>query len=216
MTIKQLVIYILITTFSVPSTFARTDASMGVCQRGGIPSSANISDMEQLASGIQLSEIRNLASDMCNYLMIANSSDASNSGEVIEDYILSFNSWTRETEDYQQKVSEFWNQHSEHFICENHTHFYKKQHFFMRVIDMQMYTPILIEYLLKDETTYPIDVNVIQNINGTEETVLDYIDSILNDSTAHSRYEISEIREIREILVTFYNAKHASEINSDV
>ena len=81
---------------------------------------------------------------------------------------------------------------------------------------MQMYTPILIEYLLKDETTYPIDVNVIQNINGTEETVLDYIDSILNDSTAHSRYEISEIREIREILVTFYNAKHASEINSDV
>ena len=213
MAIKQLLLSFLICSLMLSQAFARNGAGITVSQKDGISYNFEIGDVERLANGFALSEIQNLTGKMCNYLVIANSTgNQESAGIKIEDYILEFNGWTRETDNYQVKFSEFWNKYSEHFICTNHLDRYEEQHFFMRVIDMQMYTPVLVEFLLKDETIYPIDVNVVQDLEGQRDTVLDFVDSIINDPSIHSRYEMSEIREIREILVTFYNAKHAEDL----
>ena len=160
------------------------------------------------------SDIWELTTNICTYLVIANSSGLQHESAIeIENYFLDYNGWTRETKNYQAKVVQFWNENSENFICTNHRQRYKDQHFVMRVIEMRMYSPILIDWMMKDGKLYPFDFNAIQNLEGKRITSLDFIDSIINDPSIHPDYEMSEIRELREILVTFYDAKHAAKLS---
>ena len=151
--------------------------------------------------------------NVCQRLSIAARDDVSTIARDIEDAMLAHNGWDRSTENYRLKFSQFFNENSTKFICSNDSHLFNEQHLFQRTIILKAYTPVLINFLLADENEYPIDVNVITtNFKGEQETVLDFVDAILRSSNADLNFNVDEIRELREVLIIHYNAKHASQI----
>ena len=74
---------------------------------------------------------------------------------------------------------------------------------------MNVVTSFYFEYFLRDRNS---DVNAIETINGQPETVLDYIDTIIENETVHELYDMNEIRNLRAFLTTIMGAKSAQEL----
>jgi hypothetical protein len=111
------------------------------------------------------------------------------------------------------KINEFWNEYSDELICTNKSKTARvPQQFMKRVVDMGMGNQIFDEFLLYDYDEYPIDVNAVEIYNGRPETILDFVDSILNVPVRLENSEEDVLRELQEILVGDYGAKHASEL----
>ena len=154
-----------------------------------------------------------MVQDVCQKMSLAAREDVRTISRDIEDAILAYNGWDRSTDAYRIKFSDFFNTHSSKFICRNDSHLFSDQHVFQRAIRLKIYGPVLTNLFLVDEGEYPIDVNVVtENHRGAQETLLDFVDGLLTSENIASNFEVSEIEELREILVTFYDAKHASEI----
>ena len=154
-----------------------------------------------------------MVQDVCQKMSLAAREDVRTISRDIEDAILAYNGWDRSTDAYRIKFSDFFNTHSSKFICMNDSHIYSTEHLFQRAVNLRIYEPVLINLFLVDENEYPIDVNVVTtNFRGEQETLLDMVDDILASSNAALNFDVSDIRELREILVTFYGAKHASEL----
>lgn len=156
---------------------------------------------------------RSMVKHVCGMLSEAARSDVRTIARDIEDAVLAHNGWDRSTVNYRLKFSQFFNENSTKFICSNDSHLYSTQHLFQRAINLRAYTPFLMNFLLADENEYPIDVNVITtNFKGEQESLLDFVDAILSSFNADLNFNVEEIKELREVLIIHYNAKHASEI----
>lgn len=138
-------------------------------------------------------------------------------GLVIENYILSFNGWDRSMPDYRALVSRFLNENGAEFVCANNTEIYPPQHFYKRVVNIQMYNQVLMDFFLQadanENSLYGLDFNVVEfGDDGEGETLLDYLDAILARPDVDENYDAGEIRELRETLVLFYGAKNARDL----
>lgn len=165
-------------------------------------------ETKSLMSGASSSELKKLAASICRQIAFAESNNVTSIAHDIESTVLKHNGWDRSTPNYQKKFTDFLNKNSQYFICENQAHRYEPQHIYKRVIAMKFYTPILSDFLLGDETVYATDINVITD----NETVLDYIDRILSRPNAADDYDIDELNELKEVMVEYYNAKHAKDL----
>ncbi|MEH6537835.1 MAG: hypothetical protein V7719_15645 [Psychroserpens sp.] len=158
-----------------------------------------------------------LSKKICSSALTFRTLSAKEAGSNMEKMILNFIGVSKEDPNYKEKFTKFWNENSEKFIC------YEKgttqdtrnpQHFMKRIVDLGMYKTVFYKFLLSDPEGYHIDVNTIEIYNGKEETILDYIDNVLSEPNASSKYHVKEIQSVRDWLVMGYNAKKASELEN--
>jgi hypothetical protein len=194
-------------------TLAETGNGTPECRIADVAAELSADPSDVLESGFTRQDIRTLTTRMCQGLVHHRSIGSDRIGEEIETHILNLNGWDRDTPHYQSRVAGFWNDHAEHFICRNHGHRFMDQHFLMRTVEMQYYQYVLTAYMLQDESLYPFDMNIVQiDQHGRAETLLDHLDAIIADPGQHPDYNMPEIRGLREMLVTFYDARSASEV----
>ncbi len=160
--------------------------------------------------------IEDISNKICHAALAYRTLSGKEAGKDIEDLILANLGTSREDPNHQAILTKFWNEHNEKLICyegpEDETR--NPQHFLKRIVDLGMYKSVLYDFLLSDPEGYPIDVNPIEIYNGKEETLLDYIDYILNKPNASSEYNVKEIQSLRSWLVMGYNAKTASQLKN--
>lgn len=130
--------------------------------------------------------------------------------------LIKYSKVSRDDEEFWFKLAQFWNYHSPRMICGPVNATYPKQHLFMRAFEMNMQLDVLEGYFLVDENSFPIDPNVIEfHTDGSSSTIIDYIDSMLNDPKANERYHVQHVRGIRELLVDLYGAKSVSDLPAE-
>lgn len=173
----------------------------------------NLGDVKKLKDGIEDSEIKKVAKQLCSTLSLSLAQGSRETWQYIEDIMLKYLEIDKKTKNYKFLVSEFWNKYAQKFICiDDHPLARTPQQFMKRVIDFGLQDDIFYNFLLFDEEEYPIRVNHIEYYNGEPETVLDYIDSILKDPKNEKKYEFKQVKALREVLIEDYNAKKAREI----
>jgi hypothetical protein len=98
-----------------------------------------------------------------------------------------------------QKISEFFNKNHEKLICDDGSlqQFRQREHFFKRAIAIQAYDYF---YHLAESDDYSINMNAYEIIDGKKETLIDYVDKILNDPAKRALYNIAGLKDLRIIL----------------
>jgi hypothetical protein len=95
-----------------------------------------------------------------------------------------------------QKISEFFNKNHDRLICGDDSlqKFRKREHFFKRAIAIQAY-----DYFdhLAESDDYSINMNAYEIIDGKKETLIDYVDKILNDPAKRALYNIDGLKNLR-------------------
>ncbi|MEE2670129.1 MAG: hypothetical protein VYA54_00360 [Bdellovibrionota bacterium] len=115
-----------------------------------------------------------------------------------------------ENSNYRQEVSSFWNQYNKHMICTTpHKGYETPQHLLKRVVDMNDMTSFYFDYFLEDKD---IAVNAVEWRDGHPETVVDYLDTIIEDPRSEELYDLATVRQLRGFLVNTYGGKKATEL----
>ena len=136
-------------------------------------------------------------------------------GKGVEGLILNFLGISKEDPKYKEKLTKFWNENADKFICheEGTTERTRNpQHFLKRIVDLGMHKSVLNGFLLSNPYKLPINVNTVEIYNGKEETLLDYLDAIISNPDNEEKYNIPEIKSLRRLLLMGYNAKTAAEL----
>ncbi|WP_323762115.1 hypothetical protein [Maricaulis sp.] len=193
-------------------SFAQTGTGTPECRIADVLGELAEDPTEILPSGFTRQDIRTLALRMCSSMVLHSTAGSDGIIEDLDTYILDFNGWDRDTPNYQSRVAEFWNDHIELFICRNHGHRYMHDHFLIRAVEMGSFFDLPLNgYILQDEELYPFDINVVQiDEAGEAETLLDHVDGVL--ASGNRGYPLRRLREMREIIVTWYDARSAAEL----
>ncbi len=77
---------------------------------------------------------------------------------------------------------------------------------------MKLQEDVLLGYLLQEDAKEKINVNAYEFVNGSAETLLDYLYYLLNDPEKQKSYSEEELYELVEILLDEYDAKTAKEL----
>tara|TARA_R110002051_G_scaffold59843_2_gene109785 strand:+ start:106 stop:654 length:549 start_codon:yes stop_codon:yes gene_type:complete len=158
----------------------------------------------QAQSEIEISDERmeDFIKKMCRVSLTFRTSAAKQAGSNMEKLILHFLGLTKEDPNYKEKLTKFWNENSDKFICfdEGSTKYTRTpQHFLKRIVDLGMHKTVFYDFLLSDPEGYAIDVNTIEIYNGKEETILDYIDNVLSQPNASSKYTCKRSRKLSKL-----------------
>lgn len=197
------------------SSYARHEGKDDNCGTKGVPAPTRSTSMfSELNHAIKKEDLKVFANNLCYMAEMSYGHD--DAAKRIEDQILAKLKVTRNTPNYKQKILKFWNNTSPYLVCtvpsKLKPHARTPQHFMKRVLDLNMELTIFDEFLLYDSEELPINVNAVETINGKRETVLDYLDSIINDKSKHKYYQMQVIRDLREILIDEYGAKKAIHV----
>lgn len=212
---KQLLIF----TFIFQMSFAinaRTLKDGHDCGSKGLPpDEKEVGIIERINSGFEKTKLEVLVTSVCSDIMIAHTSPNKQAvkqvGFAIESTILKHLKLTRQSKNFEKSIASFWNKNHNDFICKANLH-YGKKHLFKVVVDMQMYTPVLLDYFLKEDQKYKIDVNAYEMINGEPETTLDYLYAIKSGKNSSRAYNMPEINGLIEVLEDEYNALRGKEL----
>lgn len=166
----------------------------------------NTSNMEDIS-------IRLLADQICDAMIAYDMTGIGPVHEAFEMMILDhLNIDKNATPNYRINIREFWNQHHEQMICQSEAPGYESpQHILKRVVDMGGTVNFYFGYFLADRQ---VNVNAIEMRNGQPETVVDYLDTILQDPQSQYVYDVDEVRRLRSILIELMGARRASEIRN--
>ncbi len=144
------------------------------------------------------------------------SGELKNIGEILEKQIFKYNGWSKsETHDYKLRYKQFMDLHKNEFICKD-TLNHHRQHLFKRVVDMKVYTPVLLNFFLKEgqEDQHKLDMNAYEvNQDGTKETILDYLKGIAGGAIKpDQRHNMAQIKDMIEILEDEFGALSGAEL----
>jgi hypothetical protein len=162
-------------------------------------------------SELEKKELRVLANQIATKFTIAKEVNNKNLviqvNELIENY-LDLN----HSENNKKEILIFWNTKSQYLICDTGTKKSREsENILKRAIYLKLYPEMFFSYLMsfKDPT---IDFNAIEVVDGKNETILDYIDNIMEEQDVELNYNASQVRKLRKILATQFGAKKASEL----
>ena len=144
--------------------------------------------------------------------------------ETVENLFLQYLSITKDTPDYKEQIFEFWNNYSSCFICsrsnKNHP---VPQHFMKRIIETNSHQKIFDHFILSlgldledaENEGDLIDLNAVEvNAKGEKETVVDYIQSIIDNPDNRGLYDFEELERLKQTLIDF-GAKRAIELDRE-
>jgi len=189
-------------------TIAFAAAALGIALSLPAAASAESSTDQTDLDGLEL-----LSDKMCIQLQLSRTMGDEEAGAKIEFHILNHLRVSRQTQGYKLLVTRFWNDNAQHLICDDNAQGYRNpQHFMKRVIDMGMDGSVFDEFLLTDPEEYAITVNHTEIYNGKAETILDFLDNILQTPGNETQYDLPMIRSMREVLIEDYGAKNARDL----
>jgi hypothetical protein len=148
---------------------------------------------------------------LCSNLMAARTDESLKIGNKLETIMLHYNGLTQETSDYKEKLEHFWDVNKNDFICEANSH-YGKQHILKVMVDMQLYRPILIKYFLSKKTGYKLNMNAFEVVNGKPETIVDYLQEIMEGKNSSENYDTRSLRRLLVILKRKFNGKSGEQL----
>jgi hypothetical protein len=155
-------------------------------------------------------EVREFARNLCRKMTFAGET-GKDIVKTMEDQLLGYMKITRDTPNYTDKIIEFWNANKNDFICKGKVDSATREteHLMKRAIALSLHNHVLYKFLLNHPNT---DVNAIEYVDGEPETVVDYLNKILANPDASKKFVISDIEDVREMLIDYFNAKTAAEL----
>ena len=98
-----------------------------------------------------------------------------------------------------KKISDFINNNHDKLICSDDSlqKHRKREHIFKRAIALQSY--FYFHHLAKSDD-YSINMNFYEIVDGKKETLLDYVDMILNDPEKRKMYNLNSLNNLRDTL----------------
>ncbi len=176
----------------------------------GLPGNTALDEVAKLSNLTGDPKVREFAKDLCIDMMTAGER-GQDIVKVMEDQILGYMKITRDTPKYQEKIISFWNANKNDFICEGKVDSATREteHLMKRAIALSLHNHVFYKFLLNSPNT---DVNAIEYVNGEPETVLDYLDDIIADPDSKKKFVLSDITNLRSMLVDYFNAKNAEDL----
>ncbi|MDG5490969.1 hypothetical protein [Psychroserpens sp. SPM9] len=153
--------------------------------------------------------------DLSNRLCSLVDNDAFNNtlDTSIENELLQFLKLTKKDSTYRTKLIDFWNVYNKFFICvDNDT--VTVEHIMKKSLKTLFYkhNQILFDWLMDLSATKKIDFNQVIYFDGHPETILDFLDAILQNKNMYQQFEISAIRELKSKLIKDFGAKNFYQI----
>jgi hypothetical protein len=165
--------------------------------------------------GVQSKEMEDLSNKICSKLIAAQESTGENSAKVLERVLLKHINLTKKTKDYKVQLTKFWNKNIDQMICTRRVIGLKApQHILKRVIDMKLDRQVFFNFIfeLDEDESQGVDINAAELTATGPETVIDYLDKILANPTLKTSYVFRELKDLKEVLIDYYEAKKASEL----
>ena len=114
------------------------------------------------------------------------------------------------------QFADFWNANNDKMVCTSLAGIYPAEHVFKRAIQMRVDKPILREFFLASPTDFPINVNAVETLEtGEKETVLDFVDKVLNLPDVDDMYDKGKIIRLKRILELRFDGKRAHELENE-
>lgn len=173
----------------------------------GMPGNSSLDEIAKITANPEMEKFGN---SLCISMVNANVT-GKDIVKTLQDQILQKLKITRSTPNYQDKIIAFWNRNKNYFVCKGKINSITRdqEHITKRALALGIEKHVFYKFLLNNPNT---DVNAIEWHNGEAETVLDYIDKILSDPNAKDKYVIKDIKELREMLIDYFDAKKAEDI----
>lgn len=167
---------------------------------------ANSGLMDIVNIGEKLSE-KDIANKLCFIYSTANMSKKEPVNEI-KKFILKYEGLPEDTQDWEKIVINFLNKYGDKLICPKTTSIslYEKEHFYKMAVSSWK-LDIFEDLLLDDE--YPVELNMIQMRDGKPETLLDFIEKVIEKGVSSElKGELNILkRDLREL-----GAKYAREL----
>ena len=116
-----------------------------------------------------------------------------------ENSILSHLGVAVDSPDREKHISKFFNENNAKLICGEDTDEFIRpnEHILKRSIALSEY-----DFLLHaaNSSKYTLDWNFYEMVDGKKETILDYLDMIINDEELALEYNIPELKELITVL----------------
>ncbi len=158
-------------------------------------------------------EVLNLSRKLCYY--VNKGSYNKTLDKDIETELLTFLNTTKEDLDYKTKLVDFWNNYNHFFICTDKDDEIL-EHILKRSLNKLFYkdNDMLFNWLFELDKTKKIDFNQVIYFDGYPETILDFLNTILQNSYEYQQFDSIAITELRLKLIEDYNAKTASQLKN--
>ena len=176
MKVKITLILGLILSISVQAKAVEICESKGVPEIGGSSVNSILSPMKSMSD----SEIKSIANKLCANIKFASSSEFNPA--KFKNIILVDLDVSSQTSDSQKNkiVSDFLNNNKQSLICpESKDDAYDRDMHFLKTALLEGVIDLYDEIILDDDE-YEIDLNAFEIIDGKKETVVDYLDKLLN------------------------------------
>jgi hypothetical protein len=153
----------------------------------------------------------NLSTALCYY-----ANDGPNGKTVherIETKLLEFLKITKEDAVYKTKLVDFWNSYNKFFICfDNDSDI--PEHILKRSLSELSFQrdQFLFHWLFDLNKTKAIDFNQVIYFDGQPETILDFLDTILQNRSDYQQFDMNAITELKLTLIEDFRAKKASQL----
>jgi len=98
------------------------------------------------------------------------------------------------TPDREKKISKFFNDNNSKLICsENDYYIRENEHILKRSVALSEYDFLM---TAANSSKYELDWNFYEIVDGKKETILDYLDMIINDVEMEEEYNINELKSL--------------------
>jgi hypothetical protein len=174
-----------------------------------------LTELEKIMEKVEKKNLEEFSGNLCTYLVLLDGD--SNAGEKIKKYFYDFLEISDESSENQKAIFKtFWNKHNDKLICKTKVYQARViEHFTKRAIELKLGYELFGGFLLRDHQNMKINVNAVEIYDGKKETVLDFIENILNDPKGISTYGsggLAKLKRIKRILVARFEAKRADEL----
>lgn len=158
-------------------------------------------------------EVLNLSRKLCYY--VNKGSYNKTLDKDIETELLTFLKTTKEDVDYKTKLVDFWNNYNHFFICTDKDDEIL-EHILKRSLNKLFYkdNDMLFNWLFELDKTKKIDFNQVIYFDGYPETILDFLNTIIQNSYEYQQFDSIAITELRLKLIEDYNAKTAEQLKN--
>jgi hypothetical protein len=216
----------LVTILGSLSVFAKTSDPADSCSHcpttkveGNPVNSGGLSQIDKLAKGMERKEkdeatkIKVLANRLCSRLLASQAFDNLSARDAFKSTIANHLGIQVTGKNTRKKVIDFFNLNKNKMICTIENPKYSSpQHVMRRMIDMRIQEEVFFEFLLEDDSDEykgKVDLNIVyKNAEGKEETMLDYIETIVSDTSTKGSYNHDELRDLQEMLQDQYGGKY--------
>lgn len=157
--------------------------------------------------------IQLLANRLCSSLLNSQAFDDLTARDAFKSTIAKHLKISVNGNNTRKAVLDFFNLHKNDMICTVKNSKYSfPQHVMRRMIDMGIQEELFFDFLLEDDSDEykgKVDLNIVyKNAEGVEETLLDYIETLLSDKSTKGLYNHDELRDLQESFEDQYGGKY--------